>query len=221
MAMTAGTSRRGLLKVASAALIAAGLAATPVMAEEAKPGEPFKLTGELAKAGPLGDQWLGDANAPVTVIEYASMTCSHCAHFHEATWPAFKKKYIDTGKVRFALREFPFDPLATAAFMLARCSTTYYPLIDLLFDTQAKWAFDTQNPADELLKTVKQAGFTQDSFNACLKDQRIYDAVNDVKKRGEQLGVDATPTFFINGKKVSGALSEAEMDKEIQPLLPK
>ena len=213
-------------KRALAALIGGAVAlllsvAGPAHSEEAKPAAPYQLTGDLAVAGKLGDEWLGKADAPVTIIEYASMTCPHCAHFHETAFPELKSKYIDTGKVRFALREFPFDPVATAAFMLGHCSGEghYYALIGLLFAQQKNWA--TDRAADDLLNTVKQAGFTQDSFNACLKDQRIYDAVNDVKNRGEKLGVDATPTFFINGKKMSGALTIKELDAAIEPLLPK
>lgn len=176
---------------------------------------------ELLVAGPLGEITLGDPSAPVTVIEYASMTCSHCAHFHETTFTPFKEKYIDTGKVHFIFREFPLDPLATAAFMLARClpEDRYLPLVDTLFRQQKTWAF-TDDPSSALLNIVKQAGFTQESFNACLTNQQILDGVNWVKDRGaNQFEVSATPTFFINGTKKSGALSLEEMEQEIEPLL--
>jgi len=176
---------------------------------------------ELLVAGPLGEITLGDPSAPVTVIEYASMTCSHCAHFHETTFTPFKEKYIDTGKVYFIFREFPLDPLATAAFMLARClpEDRYLPLVDILFRQQRTWAF-ADDPSGALLNIVKQAGFTQESFNACLTNQQILDGVNWVKDRGaNQFEVSATPTFFINGTKKSGALSLEEMDQEIEPLL--
>jgi protein-disulfide isomerase len=179
-------------------------------------------TDQLMVAGPLGDKALGDPNAKVTVIEYASMTCPHCAHFHETTFTPFKEKYVDTGKVRFIFREFPFDPVATAAFMLARCAPadSYFPMVDLLFRQQKNWAYGDK-PTDALFNIVKQAGFTQESFRACLTNQQILDGVNDVKNRGaDQLGVSATPTFFINGKKFSGALSLEELDQEIEPLLP-
>lgn len=176
---------------------------------------------ELAQQGPLGDVVLGSADAKVTIVEYASLTCSHCAHFHDTTLPELKSKYIDTGKVRFILREFPLDPLATAGFMLARCSGNdkYYPMTDLLFSQQKNWAF-VERPVDALFAVVKQAGFTQESAEACLKRQDIYDAVNAVKKRGaDVMKVDATPTFFINGQKRSGALSIAEIDEILKPLL--
>jgi protein-disulfide isomerase len=176
---------------------------------------------ELMVAGPLGEVTLGDPSAPVTVVEYASMTCSHCAHFHETTFTPFKEKYIDTGKVHFIFREFPLDPLATAAFMLARCvpEEQYMPLVDTLFSKQRTWAF-SDNPANALFDVVKQAGFTQESFNACLTNQEILDGVTWVKNRGaEEFEVNATPTFFINGNKMSGSLSLETLDKEIEPLL--
>jgi len=178
---------------------------------------------DILVAGPLGEQTLGDPSAPVTVIEYASMTCSHCADFHENTFTPFKEKYIDTGKVHFIFREFPLDALATSAFVLARClpEERYFAFVDLLFRQQAVWAF-SQNPALELLRIGKQAGFTQESFKACLTNQKILDGVNWVKNRGsEELGVRSTPTFFINGKKPSksGALSLEDLDQEIEALL--
>jgi protein-disulfide isomerase len=175
---------------------------------------------KLADASPLGDVWIGAAEAKVTVIEYASLTCSHCATFHKDTWPQLKAKYIDTGKVRFTLREFPLDPLATAGFMLSRCNgnAKYEAMTDMLFAQQRNWAF-TEKPLDALISLVRQAGFTQESFEACLKRQDIYDAVTQVKNRGEKLGVNSTPTFFINGQLRTGALSMAEFEKIIDPLL--
>lgn len=207
-------SRRHLLQTFGMIGLSSLLPVTPGHAQAAK-------SEELKIAGPLGDVWLGSDDAKVTVIEYASMTCPHCAHFHTSTFPDFKKKYIDSGKVRFTLREFPFDPLATAGFMLARCNGNdkYYPMVDLLFTQQKSWA-GTPNPVESLLATVKQAGFTQESFEACLKNQSIYDAVNAVRERAEKVfGVDSTPTFFINGQKQSGALSLEELDKILAPLL--
>jgi protein-disulfide isomerase len=148
------------------------------------------------------------------------MTCTHCATFHAKTWPTLKSKYIDTGKVRFVLREFPLDPLATAGFMLARCAGNdkYYAVVDLLFAQQKNWAF-TDKPLQGLSGLVKQAGFTQESFEACLKNQQIYDAVNAVRDRGAKLGVDSTPTFFINGQIQRGAISVEELDKILAPLV--
>jgi protein-disulfide isomerase len=178
-------------------------------------------TAALMQPGPLGDVWLGPADAKVTIIEYASMTCSHCAAFHKTTWPALKERWIDTGKVRFTLREFPLDPLATAAFMLARAdnSARYYPITDLLFDQQATWAF-VPKPLDALEQMMKQAGFSREKFEATLKDQKLYDAINAVKERGMTVfKVNSTPTFFINGQKHQGETSIDAMEKVIKPIV--
>ena len=123
--------------------------------------------------------------------------------------------------MRFILREFPLDPLATAGFMLARCDGEgkYYPITDLLFEQQRNWAF-TDKPLDALRRLMRQAGFSQEKFDACLKDQKLYDAVNAVKNRGmEQFKVDSTPTFFINGQRHPGSLSIDEIEKIIKPML--
>jgi protein-disulfide isomerase len=174
-------------------------------------------------AGPLGDRSLGDPNAPVTIVEYASFTCPHCATFHNETLPKLKQKYIDAGKVRLIFREFPFDAMATAISMLTRCAPEqrYFPLVELYFRQQSA-LMASAKPLDELLATARQAGFTQESFEACLKNQSIYDGVNAIKKHGaEVLGVNSTPTFFINGRRISGNQSIEEMDKHLEPLLPK
>ena len=135
-------------------------------------------------AGPLGEMALGDPKAPNTVIEYASMTCPHCQRFHRDVYPAFKTKYIDTGKVYFIFREYPLDPLATSAIMLARCGPKdrYFPLVDLLFDHQSDWAF-VQDPVTALQNLVKQAGFTEDDV------QRLLD--ESVDSRRSELGEES------------------------------
>jgi protein-disulfide isomerase len=168
----------------------------------------------------LPDVPLGKADAPVTIVEYASMTCSHCAAFHQTTYPTLKSKYIDAGKVRFILREFPLDPLAAAGFMLARCAgEKRNDMIDLLFAQQKNWAF-TEKPVEALAGLVKQTGMSQESFEACLKDQSLYTKINEIRDRGaEKFGVNATPTFFINGKKQSGEISPATLDELLAPLL--
>lgn len=206
---------------ASAALSA--LLATPL-------GRPFALVGDalaqepspadLAQAGPLGDVVLGKDDAPVTIIEYASMTCGHCANFHNTVYPEMKKKYVDTGKVKYILREFPLDPLAAAGFMLARCAGNdkYHAMIEMLFSKQKDWV--VQNPIPPLLALAQQAGFTKDSFESCLKDQKILEAIESVRTHAaDKLGVNSTPTFFINGKLFRGTMTMAELDKQIEPLL--
>jgi protein-disulfide isomerase len=157
---------------------------------------------------------MGKDDAPVTMIEYASATCSHCATFKVKTFPKLKEKYIDTGKVRFIFREFPFDPVAAGAFMLARCAPEdkYFPVLDLLFQTQQQWA--VEKPLGPLLTVAKQAGFTEDSFKACLSNQKVLDGIEWVRNRAaDKFKVDSTPTFFINGQVHKGAMSIEEVDK--------
>ncbi|MBM2713305.1 DsbA family protein [Mesorhizobium caraganae] len=175
---------------------------------------------ELLKPGALPDKQLGKDDAKVTIVEYASMTCPHCAHFAATTFPELKTKYIDTGKARYILREFPFDPSAEAGFMLARCSKdNYFPMVDVLFKQQANWV-GVNNTKDALLQISKLAGFTQESFEACLTDQKLLDDVRSVQKRGaDEFKVDSTPTFFINGKTYKGAMSIEEISAIIDPLL--
>jgi protein-disulfide isomerase len=177
---------------------------------------------ELLVPPPLGDRVLGKDDAPVTVVEYASMTCPHCAHFHETTFPELKKRYIDSGKVRFIFREFPLDPLAAGASMLARCADKdkFYPLIETLFQQQAKWA--VEKPIPQLMAIAKQAGIGEQTFNACLSDQKMLDAIQAEQKRAtDKFGVNSTPTLFINGKKLVGGTSIDDLAKVIDPLLPK
>ena len=205
----------GALALVGGALMLAGQAGlvTPALAQTIP-------MDQLLAPGPLPDQVLGAAEAPVTIVEYASMTCPHCADFHAKTYPELKKRYIDTGKVRFIFREFPLDPLAAAGFMLARCAgdDKYYPMIETLFSQQKTWA--VQKPLPPLLAIAKQAGFTQQSFDQCLANQKLLDDIEKSRERASsKFGVNSTPTFFINGEKVAGALSIDELEKKIQPLL--
>ena len=207
-------------------------------AEEAKPADPATPadpskpavaapkpdgTVDMAKLldpGVLPEQAIGKADAKVTIVEYASMTCPHCAHFHATTLPELKKKYIDAGKVRLIFREFPFDPRAEAGFMLARCSgDNYFPMVDVLFKQQMQWA-GVENSKDALLQIARLAGFTQEKFEACLTDQKLLEDVKAVRDRGEKdFGVNSTPTFFINGGRYPGAMSIAEFSAILDPLV--
>lgn len=175
---------------------------------------------KLLAEGSLPDKVYGQADAPVTIVEYASMTCGHCATFHNTTFPELKSKYIDTGKVRMILREFPFDPRAEAGFMLARCSQDkYFAMVEVLFKQQESWV-RVQDARAALLQIARLAGFSQESFEACLTDQQLLMDVRAVKDRGEkEFGVDATPTFFIDGRKYAGAMSIGEFSAIIDPLL--
>lgn len=161
----------------------------------------------LMVPGPLEDIMIGSDDAPLTIVEYASMTCSHCARFHIDVFPELKEKYIDTGKVRFVLREFPLDKLAVAAFMLARCAGNdrYYPMVGGLFETQKTWAVPGEDGMQKLALIAKQAGFSQESFDKCQADKELFDKIVEVRRRGnEEFGVDSTPSFFINGKRITG-----------------
>jgi protein-disulfide isomerase len=220
------TRRHVLLGAAAAtAIIAAGSAgiylwsSTDTAAAETPAGAEVSMA-DLLVPGPLGDQIQGQADAPVTIVEYASMTCPHCSHFHETTYPEMKKKYIDTGKVRFIFREFPLDPLAAAAAMLARCAgkDKFFPLVDAFFAQQKDWV--VQKPLQPMFAIAKQAGFTQQSFDECLANQQLLTSLEEQRTRAVQkFNVNSTPTFFINGKTVRGALTPEELDKQIAPYL--
>jgi len=210
-------NRRELL-MAGAALTAAGAGALPSFMTTARADD--VPAAELAHTGPDGDVMVGSDKAPVTIIEYASMTCPHCAHFATTTFPELKQRYIDTGKVRYTLREFPLDALAAAGFMLARCggNDKYMPIVDTLFAKQADWI--VKEPLPALKSIAKQFGFTEDSFDQCLANQRLLDSIQEVRDHAaEKLGVNSTPTFFINGKRLIGDLSIEQMAKEIDPYL--
>jgi protein-disulfide isomerase len=166
----------------------------------------------------LGEMSLGPADAKVTVIEYASASCPHCANFYKDTFPQLKKDYIDTGKVRFIFREFPHNDPALAAFMIARCAPKekYFPLIDMFFEQQDAWL---QNPKDGLFKIAQLAGFTQESFDTCLKDEAIAKGILAVRDTASQLGVDGIPTFFVNGEILTGETTINTFKEIIDPLL--
>jgi len=216
---TEGICRRTLLAGAGGAALALSLGIVPLHSALAADSVPMD---ELMKPGELSELALGPADAKVVVVEYASMTCGHCARFHTTVFPELKEKYIDTNKIRFVMREFPLDNLAAAASMLARCSgdDKAFAMINVLFDRHADWAYVKSNPVPALMDIAKQAGFTQETFEQCLADQKTLDAIEAVRQRAaEKFGVNSTPTFFINGKIHRGALTIDELEKEIQPYL--
>jgi protein-disulfide isomerase len=216
--LTLSPTRRQLLSATALSLAGTAFAPSligPALADDAAPS-----AADLADAGPDGDFMIGSDKAPVTIIEYASMTCPHCAHFSETTFPDLQKRYIDTGKVRFTLRSFPLDALAAAGFMLARCAgkDKYMPMVETLFAKQADWV--VKEPLPPLEEIAKQFGFTDDSFKACLANQKVLDGIQAVRDHAvDKLGVNSTPTFFINGKKFIGDLSMDQLSKEIEPYL--
>ena len=175
------------------------------------------LTG-LNDPPAFGEMTLGPDTAKVTVIEYASATCPHCAAFYNETFGALKKEYIDTGKIRFVFREFPHQDAALAAFMLARCAPKekYFPLIDVFFTTQPEW---TQDPLAGLNKIAQQAGFTKESFDACMKNEAVAKDILAVRTKAEGFGVTGIPTFFVNGERFDGERKIEDFRAKIDPLL--
>lgn len=224
-------TRRALLGgvAATALVLALPLAATEAFAQELPESQGDVDMAEVVKPGPLPEMAIGEENAPVTIVEYMSMTCPHCATFHNNTFDEIKKNYVDTGKARFVIREFPFDPRAAAAFMLARCNPTkpeeastpaqYFPMVSMLMKQQEAWA-GAQDGRAALLQMSKLAGFSQETFQACLTNQKLLDDVNATMKRGaDEFGVNSTPTFLINGKRYAGAMSVESMSALIDSLL--
>jgi protein-disulfide isomerase len=207
-------------KTAEAAKPAAD-AAKPAVAVEIPKSEGDVDMVALLQPGPLKDIFIGNADAKVTIVEYASMTCPHCKRFHEGTLPAITEKYLNTGKARLVLREFPFDPRAAAAFMLSRCAgdDKYYAMVSALFQQQENWA-TAEDAKGALLQLSRLAGLSQETFDKCLSNQELLNQVNAVRERAtKDFGVNSTPTFFINGKKYSGEQSVEQMSALIDSFL--
>ncbi len=163
------------------------------------------------------DMVLGDAKAPVTVVEYASMSCSHCASFHNETFKAFKEKYIDTGKVHFVFREFPLNQPAFLGAVVARCvgRDRFFPMLDVLFKKQREWLSDG-DPLGALRKLGKLGGLSDAAMDACLKDEELQKMIFGFQREAnEKFGVDSTPTFLVNGERYPGVLSIEELDRII------
>jgi protein-disulfide isomerase len=172
---------------------------------------------DLMRPGPLGEEALGEEQALHTVIEYASLTCPHCARFIAETFPALKVNYIDTGRVRFILREFPFDRLGLAAAVLARNAEqgSYFAFVEALLRQQDRWRFG--EPIEPLFAIAAQFGFTRKQFSAALTDQYVIDGVDWVRRRAaEKFNVSVTPTFFIDGKMYKGNMSIEQMGSLIE-----
>ncbi len=208
----------------TAALSLTGLAALAGLSPLRLIGDALaQAASDVAKPVSLPDMALGADNATVTITEYASMTCPHCAAFNEQVFPKIKSTYVDTGKVRYIFREFPLDIKAAAGSMLSRCiakgdSPKYFAVTDLLFRSQNDWV--VKNTTETLTRIGKQAGLSQQQVEDCLKDQALLDKIAaDQKYASEVLKVDSTPTFFINGEKIKGEASFEEFQKKIDPLL--
>ncbi|MEZ5873379.1 MAG: thioredoxin domain-containing protein [Hyphomicrobiales bacterium] len=218
----AGTSNTGryIIGAVVAAAIVAGVIYWRVDATpdpNAPKGDPD--VAALMAPGPLEDIPLGSADAPNTVVEYASMTCPHCAHFETEVFPEFKKKYIDTGKVKFIFREFPLDGLAVAASMLARCSdkARFYPMIEGLFETQETWAVPGEDGKRSSCSSPSRRASRKTRSTKCLADKKLFDDIVEVRRKAhEEFGVDSTPSFFINGKRMKGGHELTDFDAVLE-----
>lgn len=191
----------------------------PAVAQSPKPAADADKVLSLTK----NDRILGKPDAPITIIEYASLTCPHCAHFEDQVLPQIEKKWIDTGKAKLVMRDFPLDQRALQAEALARCvpPQNYYPLVKMLFQSQEQWVLAKDWPA-ALARTVRLAGIGKDKFDSCLADQKLTDGVAQSRlTAAQQLGVDATPTFFVNGKKFEGEPTVEAFDQLLSGLAGK
>ncbi|MGB3022586.1 MAG: DsbA family protein [Methyloceanibacter sp.] len=176
---------------------------------------------ELMREGPLGERAIGNPNAPVTVIEYASLTCPHCAHFQRDVWPRVKKEFIDTGKIRFIVREFPIGRTSGAAAIATRCvpPEKYFALHSAFLLRQPEWVSQEVRP-DAIYAVAKSSGITRAAFDTCMANQTIIDGLTEVKQRGRQFGVIGTPTFYANGRKAQGTITFEQFKALIEPPSP-
>jgi protein-disulfide isomerase len=212
-------TRRGLL-TAGAAFAAAGALPALALAQDSDAAAQVSVE-ELMQPGPLPELIFGRLDAPITLVEYASMTCPYCAAFHNNVLPTLRQKYISTGKLRLVLREFPLDNLAAAASMLGRCAGKgkTFALVAVLYLRQNEWAF-VPKPLPELYRLATLADFTRESFNECLRDQKLLDNIAAIRARGSSaFGVAQTPTFFVNGKRLNRGATLEDFEKAFAPFL--
>ena len=177
----------------------------------------------LAEARDIGpeDRTLGPTDASITIIEYASLTCPHCAQFHEDTYPELKAQWIDSGKARFVFRHFPLDGLALRASALSECmeGDRFFGFLDLLFSNQQTWA-RASDPIAALQGLAKQAGLDEEASNACLSDDvTITRVLEQRKEAADEFDINSTPSFVINGQTVKGGLSLEEFNEYLNGLL--
>ena len=186
---------------------------------------PAAPAADAAKAAPVeigADEFImGDAKAPVTIIEYASLTCPHCANFHVNILPKLKKSYIDTGKARLVYRDFPLDRLALSGSMLARCAgrERYFGFIDTMYRKQESWKA-AKDQVKALARIGLLGGMSQKDFDACMKNKAVEDRVMAMRLDAQnKFAIDSTPSFIINGKKYPGVVNFARFEKILGPLL--
>jgi protein-disulfide isomerase len=216
-------TRRHFNAALATTAVAAAVGFSPLAFIRGALAEEVASPADLATPSPLGDMILGSPGASVTVIEYASMTCPHCAHFHETVYPKLKADYIDTGKIKFIFREFPLDIKAAAGSMLARCvgkddPQKYFAVVDTLFRTQESWV--GADTIGALKRVGKQAGFSDQQVDTCLADQKLLDGIKQTQDNAaDKLKVNSTPTFFVNNTVMKGGPEFDDFKKVIDPLL--
>ena len=209
--------RETLFLAAASALSLSGIGLA-----QAAEGDMIDTAKLMAPAGGLTDHALGNPDAPVTVIEYASPTCPHCATFHNTVYEPFKADYVDTGKVLFIVRPFARNALDAAIFMLAEAAgpENYHDVIATFFKTQNEWGM-SEKPRDSLYAIAQQLGFTEESFNAALTNQDVLSGIEAQKNQAlDEFGLTGTPTFYVNGKTLSGGKTLEQLAAEIDPLVP-
>jgi protein-disulfide isomerase len=196
-------------------------ASQPAEAKPTAAAQPAASSPEsTAPAQPLPEMSIGHADAPVTIVEYSSLSCPHCAAFHKEVLPELKTEYIDTGKVRYVVREFPLNDAALAGAVIARCldPSRYFAFVDMLFSKQEDWAFKDDAFAP-LKKFAKQAGLPDDQFNKCLDDEALQKKILAVREQGAKEGVSGTPSFFVNGKLIKGPPTLKTLAEAAKPYL--
>ncbi|GHA30472.1 disulfide bond formation protein DsbD [Devosia pacifica] len=211
-------TRRHTLALGAAAT-AIGLVGLPAV--QAAEGDVVNQDALMNPAGGLSDHVLGEEDAPVTIIEYASPTCPHCASFHNEVYPQLKEQYIDTGEVKLIVRPFVRNVLDAAIFMLAEAAgeDSYHNVIETYFNTQMTWA-TSEAPRDAIFEIAQDLGFTQESFDAALTNQELFVAMEAMREQAlNDFGLEGTPTFYINGKTLSGGKTLEQLTAEIDPLL--
>lgn len=222
--LRAGLDRRAALGLGLTGLMTAVAGLGTAEAQRPPSGPAEVPVADLMAAGPLPDVVVGKADAPVTIVEYASLTCPHCANFHNTVLPKLKEKYVETGKVRFIYRDFPIDNRAAVAAMLSRCAgpEKTAAVTAKLFATQEDWAFvQGAGAVPALFKQAEASGFTKETFDKCLADDKLLDNIARERERAAtKFGVRSTPSFFINGKRFEGDNTKVEaFDAVIEPLL--
>jgi len=176
---------------------------------------------EIMQPGPLPEMWLGRKDAPLTIVQYASMTCPYCRQFQLETLPVLKREYIDTGNVRYVLRaEFPIGKQSGLATIALRCAPPdkYFVLYDKLMRQQAAWVSQEVRP-DPIFKVAHEVGMTRAQFDSCRENRGMIDALNGIKERGRTLGIVGTPNFFVEGKLVKSVIGIKEIREMVDPLL--